>query len=576
MNNPLRAVGPAKSSARAVMLVTVMLLASLGPILTSPVASAHEGTSGIIWPMEGSEDSGWVLLNATGANAINGTQASAEWMLNFAPGAILENVTMELRADGSDGIMIQQPLLMAQDTGQVMFDWRGNGWLGQSFGFDASNPHQGRLGPNADVGATVTLPSGTEITDFILEVLAPADPFTSLEPVELYIQDYEIHPMDGRMYMAIGTYIIILDAQSSPSAIDLFEIQNTADDNYVTDLEMDVANNQMLITTASGALHSVNLDDTSWNPDLPVEPSGGAWSKVHVASNGDLFALSESGIFTLNTAGTGWTLEQASATSNWPEGVPWRVFEDNGVIYASLLGGGVGRWDVGSMTTLSPWTTANNLHSDYISDFAVAGNQLMISSYDAGIARRDLSNNFWLATWNSGNWLSSDDVSGVTVVNNEVQILTSDTVHIYNTNSGTFSSSILLDDLGLIKSASNIIHWPAIGARSPTNDTVLVTDGSAVLAMLEPGNTPLYTGDFVIGSGPSVGDMEDAMQFNGVIYVGSESYLDRFSIGQSRWLSAIDMGDTVSQIVNDGTNVVVATLGSGIHIVDDSGNVIAS
>ena len=226
MNNPLRAVGPAKSSARAVMLVTVMLLASLGPILTSPVASAHEGTSGIIWPMEGSEDSGWVLLNATGANAINGTQASAEWMLNFAPGAILENVTMELRADGSDGIMIQQPLLMAQDTGQVMLDWRGNGWLGQSFGFDASNPHQGRLGPNADVGATVTLPSGTEITDFILEVLAPADPFTSLEPVELYIQDYEIHPVDGRMYMAIGTYIIILDAQSSPSAIDLFEIQN--------------------------------------------------------------------------------------------------------------------------------------------------------------------------------------------------------------------------------------------------------------------------------------------------------------------------------------------------------------
>ena len=28
------------------------------------------------------------------------------------------------------------------------------------------------------------------------------------------------------------------------------------------------------------------------------------------------------------------------------------------------------------------------------------------------------------------------------------------------------------------------------------------------------------------------------------------------------------MGDTVSQIVNDGTNVMVATMGSGIHIVD--------
>ena len=96
MNGSLRPVGPAKSSARAVMLVTVMLLASLGPILTVPVASAHEGTNGTIWPMEGSEDTGWVLLNATGANAINGTQASAEWMMNFAPGAILENVTLSL------------------------------------------------------------------------------------------------------------------------------------------------------------------------------------------------------------------------------------------------------------------------------------------------------------------------------------------------------------------------------------------------------------------------------------------------------------------------------------------------
>ena len=98
MNNLNRAVGPANSSARAVMLVTVMVLASLGPILSSPVVSAHETANGNIWPMEGSEDTGWVLLNATGADAVNGTQASADWMLNFAPGAILGNVSMGYRA----------------------------------------------------------------------------------------------------------------------------------------------------------------------------------------------------------------------------------------------------------------------------------------------------------------------------------------------------------------------------------------------------------------------------------------------------------------------------------------------
>ena len=574
MNNLNRAVGPASAGARAILLVTVMLLASLGPILSSPLVSAHDTGNSTIWPKEGSEDTGWVLLNATGANAINGSQATADWMLNFAPGAVLENVSMEVRVDGSDGVSIQEPLLLSPDTGQVLFDWRGNGWLGQSFGFDGNNPHQGRLSPNADVGATVTLPSSSEITDFILEVLAPADPFTSLVPVEIYIEDYEIHPADGRMYMAIGDTISVLDAKSSPNIIDVFELENSVDDNYVTDLEMDTANNRMLVTTSSGELHSVNLDDTSWNTDLPAEPSGGAWNQVHVGSNGDLFAFSQSGIFTLNTAGTGWTLEQASSTSNWPAGTPEETFEHNGIIYAAIIGGGVGRWDVSAMSALAPWSTANNLHSDDISEFAVSGNQLLISSYDAGIARRDLSGNFWLATWNDGNWLSSNDVKGMTVVNNEILILADTTVHTYDTSSGTFAANTPLSSIGQMNGGQNIIYWPAAGARSPNNDTVLVTDGSAVFAMLEPGNTPLYTGDFVIGSSPSSGDMTDAMQFDGVIYVGSENYLDRYSISQARWLSSIDMGDDVSQIVNDGVNVLVGTLGSGVHVVDTMGNVL--
>ena len=223
----------------------------------------------------------------------------------------------------------------------------------------------------------------------------------------------------------------------------------------------------------------------------------------------------------------------------------------------------------------SPWTTANNLHSDFISDFAVAGNQLLISSYDAGIARRDLSGNFWLATWNSGNWLSSNDVYGMTFVNNEVQILTVDTVHIYNTNSGTFSTSMTLDSLShnptMLETSSIGLHQALEAQQMILYWLPMVV---RFLAMLEPGNSPMYTGDFVIGSGPSSGDMSDAMQFNGMIYVGSESYLDRYSISQSRWLSAIDMGSTVSQIVNDGVNVFVGTLGSGVHIVDAQGNVL--
>ena len=109
-----------------------MILASLGPMLYSPTVSAHDGPNSVIWPMGGDEDTGWVLLNASGADPANGTQASTDWTLEFAPGAILGNVSMEIMVDGTEGVTIQQPLLLSPDTGQVLFDWRGNGWMGQT------------------------------------------------------------------------------------------------------------------------------------------------------------------------------------------------------------------------------------------------------------------------------------------------------------------------------------------------------------------------------------------------------------------------------------------------------------
>ena len=568
------AVSSLRQARRALFLTGLMLLSSIVPILSAPIISAQDSGNSTIWAKEGSVDTGWMQLNATGANAINGSPAMIDWTMDFAPGAVLENLNFEIRVDGGSSVSIQEPLIISPDTGQVMFDWRGNGWLGQTNGFDGNNPHQGRLSPNADVGASFTLPSGTEITDLILEALAPADPFTSLTPIELYVRDSVIHPTDGRLYLAIGDYIVILDAMSNPKIIDLFQIKDSDGGNWVTDLEIDIANDRMLMTTEYGDLLSADLTDSSWNPDLPAEPSGNSFNQVHVANNGVLFAYSESGIFTLNSAGTGWTLELASGTVNWPTGTPWKTLEHNGIIYSSLLGGGVGRWDTSTMTALSSWSTANNLQSDYISGFLISGNQLLISSYDAGVARHDLSGNFWLATWNNGNWLSSNEVVGMTLVGNQIDILTATTIHSYNTNSGSFTTSTNLASIGQQGEGQNIIHWPAGGARAPTQDWVLVTDGKAIFAILEPGNTPFYSGDLVIGSGPQSGDMSDALQFNGVVYVGSGTYLDRYSLNQARWLAPIPMGGhEISRIVTDGTNIIVGTYGSGIIIVDTNGNI---
>lgn len=576
MNSVSKTSSQWKTGSRALTLVGIMLIASLGPILSSPIASAHESVNSTIWPKQGIEDTGWVKLDATGADPINGKSAMADWMLNFAPGAIMGNISMEFMADGSDDIMVQEPLLLSPNTGQVLFDWRGNGWLGKTNGFDGSNPHQGRLSPNADVGATVTLPSGTEITDFILEALSPADPFTSLQPVDVFVSDYEIHPVDGRLYLAIETFVLVLDAKTSPHIIDLFEIQDLGDDNIIIDLEMDNLNDRLLVTTSNGKINSLDLNSSAWVENLPDEPSGEPWTLTHITSNGDLYAFSESGIFTINSANSGWTLEASSSTNNWPEGTPTESIEHSGIIYTALSGGGVGRWDLVSMSALSPWSTANNLHSDFVTNLIVAGNQLMISSSDAGIARRDLTSNFWLATWNDGNWLSSNDVKGMAHTGNELQILTDSSIHVYNSNSGIFTSEIDITTLGLYNGGKTMFYWPSSGARSPLNDTVLVSDGSAVFAKLEPGNSPMYAGDLVVGSGPSSEEINDVMQFNGILYSGSGSMLDRYSLSQARWLPPVDMGDSITRILHNGSDVFVSTDGNGIHAVDPLGNIVNS
>ena len=167
---------PQRDARRALLLVSIMLLASAAPILTLPGVSAHQSASDTIWPQEGSNDTGWVQLDAIGANGVTGAQASASWTLEFAPGAELSNVSFQVRVNGSDGLMIEEPMLVASDVGVNLLDWRGLGMLGSHDSFTGPNPYSGRLSPNSDSGATWTLPSDAEITELIIEALTPVDP----------------------------------------------------------------------------------------------------------------------------------------------------------------------------------------------------------------------------------------------------------------------------------------------------------------------------------------------------------------------------------------------------------------
>ena len=80
---------------RAMILVSLMILASWAPLAALPTATAHAGIVAE-WGSEGSNDTGWMMMEATGADAAAGQMARSNLMLDFAPGAEIDNLTFEI------------------------------------------------------------------------------------------------------------------------------------------------------------------------------------------------------------------------------------------------------------------------------------------------------------------------------------------------------------------------------------------------------------------------------------------------------------------------------------------------
>ena len=180
---------------RAFTLVGLMILASWTPLAALPVASAHGGII-VEWGSECSNDTGWLRMYATGANAAAGQMAMSNLMLDFAPGAEISNLSFEIRVNGSDGIWIEEPQLLLPDAPASILDWRGLGSLGQQNDFINGDPHSSRLSPNSDSNAGWVLPGGSNVTDVVIEALRPADTLVTTYRFDLNVIDSAIHPDD--------------------------------------------------------------------------------------------------------------------------------------------------------------------------------------------------------------------------------------------------------------------------------------------------------------------------------------------------------------------------------------------
>ena len=566
---------------RALTLVCLMILASWTPLASLPTASAHGGIMAE-WGSEGSNDTGWMRMDATGADPSSAQMAMSNLMIDFAPGAELSNLTFEVRVNGSNGTWIQEPQLLLPDAPASILDWRGLGSFGQQNDFINGDPHTGRLSPNSDSNAGWVLPGGSTVTDVVIEALRPADTYVSTFRYELVVQDTAVHPTDGRLYVALENAVLQVDANNNPQMIHWFD-----EEMEPLDMTIDPSEGMLHVTCNDGLIRVFSLADSSLVGNY-TSPSGAVIDRMENVGPGYFLAANDASLWQV-TVGPNLATTWVNAATLYQGQMEISVTDMLVVstdVWIATDGAGLFHYSGGSV---QQYSSQNTLPSDSVVDLEIAGTYLLIGLEDAGVARRDLSTGNWLATWNTGNWLFSDEIASISSISGWIHILADDQVYSYNTSSLSFSSSWSLTDLDLARSpGKNLIPWPSGGARAPAADQVLVDDGSGMFTILHPqvqnhgapsaGSQQSWP-QLVLASGPSFSEMSDAIELNGILYILSEeNHIERYNITQHRWHTPLELqvNSGATCIATDGIDLFIGTDSDGIVHISTDGSAIGA
>ena len=556
---------------QAFSLVFLMLFSSLSTLALSPAIAHPSNVSE--WPMSGSNDSGWVLIEATGADPSTQTMATGDMFANFAPGAEISNLTFEIQVNGSDGVWVTEPQLTLMDTQTSVFDWRTYGDFGRALDFLNGDPHSSRLNPTTDTGASYILPAGASITDLVIEALRPADPLVSFEKIDFDIVDWAIHPADNRLYIATTNQLLTVDANNDPWVVDVIE------DIEPTALALDEVNGRLLLATSDDTIHSFSLEDFT---DLGPLPSHGtdpasvlkvdSSGTIHVATDCHLYIENQTGWqdVLLSTA-SGSSAQGPCATSQTEEVViPTDIHFVGNEIYIGTEGHGITIWDGSSYTH---WDTQNALTSDSILQFDQSANILLIATADAGIMRRDVVTNSWLASWSTQNWLSGDEVQSMSVTDDWIHILANDVLHVYNATSVVFTSTIAASNFG-ISNPSSLIPWVAGGFRGPINESLLLIGSSGGVSMIEVADVPSVSSSRIFANSPTSEEMFSITRLGDTYWIGGSGWIDRFDSTINQWIQPISTDEDGNSISTDGSDIYLGTVDSGIMVFDQNGTLL--
>ena len=576
----------------ALLLVMLMLTLPWSAMSSSNLEGRDDDSRATpkAWGASGSNDTGWISLDAIGADPANGTMAYADLFMDFAPGALLDNLTFEISCDGSDGYWANEPQITLMDTQSPILDWRDYGDLCRQDSFSENPPEVDGgvldtwLQPNSVSDASWLLPSGVTISDLVIDALRPADPRVSFSTQDTTIHDSVTNPIDGRLYILLDDDLLHLDDQASKQIIDIeLGVQGRS-------LAIDADGNRLLIGTADGKVLSRSLVDSSVQDNLmEMDDQTTVVRAVSVDDYGTRWAVSDCSLHHKTVSQTSWTENDFCTTDLLEVPTDLLIFSDK--IYVATAESGMRILDYNttsdstgisvSIDTNTQWTTGNYLTSNSITQLEKLNSNLLIATIGGGVNRYDMVADTWLATWSTNNWLSSNVVRGLALTEDWLHILAGSTVHAYDTGALLFRSQRQVTDMGLLNTGRTIIAWPSLGFRSPTSGLMMVSDGSGTLAR-QAGET--LDGTMVLVSGPASSQMEVVAHIDdgeqGEIWIGGSNIIDRFDEADQVWRAPIDLTDyvnnpsSVTSIVQDDQGIVwIGTLEAGLlRLEADNGN----
>ena len=581
--------------AKAIGLVALMILLPWGANPSSTFDSqilsggsdVRDESSGKSWGVNGSNDTGWIVLDAVGADAANGTPALADLFLEFAPGAVIDNLTLEISVNGSDGYWVNQPQIAVMDTQTSLLDWSGRGDLGRQNNF-ADNPPSlvggildASLKPNTISDASWQIPTGIEITDLVIEALRPVDPKLSFSPLNVSIHGSVYNPIDGRMHILLDDDLLQLDDNANKRIIDIDT--GIGGRSIVSDINRGL----LYVGDKNGNVTAMGLSDSQPLVDFTADTNTSLSDPIltmGVDVFGVLWAFSECNMqYLMPSKGALWkTLEFCtSSETETPIGIHiegreiFLATEENGV---RVIEYNVSSTDATSIVVERNlvWDDSNYLSGNSVADIAVSDGILYIATTDSGIDRFEFSSNTWIPSWTSSNWLSSDNIVGLATAPGWLYILGEEHVQPYDTDVLLFSSDIQLEDLGVSGTASSISAWPGGLSRAPSGTMAIIGDSSGTFGRVLEDSSD---GSFHLVSSPSIDNAEVTAIIedgeSGEFWIASGSIIDIMDKGDNLWKEPIDIGDwftsglepgDITSIEQDEDGWVwVGTTNSGVH-----------